>query len=243
MKKIIIWLLVITISISMIAVFSLSGCKKQATETTAGETTATETTAAETTAAETSVVAEEQERYVFWGYWGTAVWGYGAAGALKAAEVIGPNVKIEFSGPSSFDQDKMLKSLETSISTKPTGIMGLPFELGEGDMLTKFHQDGGLTSGWLVKPKSWPYDVTSGINFTAMAQEFLQWLIDLRTKEGKPLKFKLGIGSIADKGPMQERFDVIMAEIKAKYPDIEFVGPFIDEGTSAEQSQQNAVPQ
>lgn len=241
MKKIIIWLLVITISISMIAVFSLSGCKKQATETTAGETTATETTAAETTAAETSVVAEEQERYVFWGYWGTAVWGYGAAGALKAAEVIGPNVKIEFSGPSSFDQDKMLKSLETSISTKPTGIMGLPFELGEGDMLTKFHQDGGLTSGWLVKPKSWPYDVTSGINFTAMAQEFLQWLIDLRTKEGKPLKFKLGIGSIADKGPMQERFDVIMAEIKAKYPDIEFVGPFIDEGTSAEQSQQNAT--
>ncbi|MCL5070689.1 MAG: substrate-binding domain-containing protein [Actinobacteria bacterium] len=235
MKKIIIWLLVITISISMVVVFSLSGCKKQATETTAGETTA-----AETTAAETSVVAEEQERYVFWGYWGSPVWGFGAAGALKAAEVIGGNVKIEFAGPSGFDQDKMLKALETSISTKPTGIFGLPFELGEGELLTKYHEDGGLTAGWLVKPVSWPWDVTAGVNFTEMAHQFVQWLVDIRTAQGKPMKFKLGIGSIAGSAPMEERYNAIIADLK-KYPDVEVVGPIIDEGTSAEIAQQNST--
>lgn len=239
MKKIVIWLLVITISISMVAVFSLSGCKNQPAE----ETTAAEVTTAETTAAaeETTVVAEAEERYVFWGYWGEPVWGYGAYGALKAAEVIGPNVKVEFSGPTGFDLDKMLKALETTISTKPTGIIGLPFESGEGDMLKKYHDEGGFTAGWLVKPSSWPADFTSGINFTSMALEFLQWLIDIRTEQGLPLKFKLGIGSMADQPSMVERYNIITSKIAEQYPDIEVVNPMIEQGASAEIAQQNAA--
>ncbi len=51
MKKVLLWLLVI----SMIAVFSLAGCKQGAAEATTAAETAAETTAAETTAAEESV--------------------------------------------------------------------------------------------------------------------------------------------------------------------------------------------
>jgi putative multiple sugar transport system substrate-binding protein len=52
MKKIFLWLMVVTVVVSMGAAFSLAGCKTTTTETTAAETTAAETTAAVTTVAE-----------------------------------------------------------------------------------------------------------------------------------------------------------------------------------------------
>jgi multiple sugar transport system substrate-binding protein len=52
MKKSLLWFIVVIMSVSMMATFSLVGCKT----TTAAETTAVETTAAETTAAETTAV-------------------------------------------------------------------------------------------------------------------------------------------------------------------------------------------
>ena len=55
MKKSLLWIMILVLSISMIAAFSLAGCKTTTVaETTAAETTAAETTAAETTAAETT---------------------------------------------------------------------------------------------------------------------------------------------------------------------------------------------
>ena len=55
MKKSLLWVVVLVLSISMVVAFSLAGCKATTTaETTAAETTAAETTAAETTAAETT---------------------------------------------------------------------------------------------------------------------------------------------------------------------------------------------
>lgn len=61
MKKILLWLLVI----SMIIVFSLMGCKKQAATTTAAETTTTtttvETTTAETAASETTKTEDQTD--------------------------------------------------------------------------------------------------------------------------------------------------------------------------------------
>jgi len=58
MKKVFLWLMVAAVVVSMVAAFSLAGCKTTTTETTttaavttAGETTVTETTTAETTAA------------------------------------------------------------------------------------------------------------------------------------------------------------------------------------------------
>ena len=49
MKKLLLWLMVVTVVVSMVAAFSLAGCKTATTETTAAETTAAETTVAETT--------------------------------------------------------------------------------------------------------------------------------------------------------------------------------------------------
>ena len=57
MKKILILILTIGLSISMVLSLSLAGCKTTTTETTVAETTAAETTAAETTAAETTAAA------------------------------------------------------------------------------------------------------------------------------------------------------------------------------------------
>jgi raffinose/stachyose/melibiose transport system substrate-binding protein len=55
MKKLLLWLGVVLLSVSMVAVFSLAGCKaKEAVETTAAVTTAAVTTAAVTAAEETT---------------------------------------------------------------------------------------------------------------------------------------------------------------------------------------------
>lgn len=54
MKKTLLWLMIVTVVVSMVAAFSLAGCKTTTTETAAAITTAAETTAAETTAAETT---------------------------------------------------------------------------------------------------------------------------------------------------------------------------------------------
>ena len=59
MKKSLLWIVVLVMSMSMIAAFSLAGCKTTTTTeaTTAAETTAAATTAAETTAAVAKVIA------------------------------------------------------------------------------------------------------------------------------------------------------------------------------------------
>jgi putative multiple sugar transport system substrate-binding protein len=54
MKKVYLWLMIVTVVVSMVAAFSLAGCKTITTETTAAVTTAAVTTAAETTVAETT---------------------------------------------------------------------------------------------------------------------------------------------------------------------------------------------
>lgn len=64
MKKSLLWIAILAISISMVAVFSLAGCKEEAAETTAAATTSG-ATVAETTAAETTAAATEPaEKFV-----------------------------------------------------------------------------------------------------------------------------------------------------------------------------------
>ncbi|MBM3708858.1 MAG: sugar ABC transporter substrate-binding protein [Actinobacteria bacterium] len=60
MKKSILWVVIIAISLSMVVMFSSLSCKpEEVAETTAAEVTEAETTAAETTAAETEAPAEK----------------------------------------------------------------------------------------------------------------------------------------------------------------------------------------
>lgn len=71
MKRILLMLLIVSITITVIATFSITGCKAAAVETTA-EATAAATTAAETTAAETTAAATtsgEPVKLVIW-WWG-----------------------------------------------------------------------------------------------------------------------------------------------------------------------------
>ncbi|MCL5073153.1 MAG: extracellular solute-binding protein [Actinobacteria bacterium] len=59
MKKSLLWIMVVLISLTLMSAFTISGCKKgTAAETTAAETTTVETTSVETTAAETTTAVE-----------------------------------------------------------------------------------------------------------------------------------------------------------------------------------------
>jgi peptide/nickel transport system substrate-binding protein len=64
MKKVFLLLMVVTVVLSMVAAFSLVGCKTTTTETTAGETTAAVTTAAAETTATTEKPVEFKDEIV-----------------------------------------------------------------------------------------------------------------------------------------------------------------------------------
>ncbi|MBU4292820.1 MAG: extracellular solute-binding protein, partial [Actinobacteria bacterium] len=66
MKRILLMLLIVSITITLVATFSITGCKTTAPETTAATTTAAETTVAETAAEST---AAEPVKLVIW-WWG-----------------------------------------------------------------------------------------------------------------------------------------------------------------------------
>jgi multiple sugar transport system substrate-binding protein len=95
MKRMILWLLVIAITLSVITALSTTGCKgKVAEETTAAETTVAETTAAETTVAETTA-AEEKVKVTVFGWLTT----YAKPFSEKFKQFVEakyPNIELEF---------------------------------------------------------------------------------------------------------------------------------------------------
>ena len=123
MKKSLLWLVTVVLSVSMITAFSLAGCKP------AGEVAAT--TEAATTAAEEKVVAEEKpEAEAMWasgvkirffcgGDAGDAFASIVYKGALAAEQDLGATVEYVFSG---WNIEKMLDQLREAIVSKPDGI-------------------------------------------------------------------------------------------------------------------------
>ena len=98
MRKLLLWLLVVLLSMAMLSGFLLAGCKKEeAAETTAAETTAAETTAAETTAAETTAAAEVVN-LTFWDLpWGPADTYIPTAEKLvERFNSENPNIRVEY---------------------------------------------------------------------------------------------------------------------------------------------------
>ncbi|MBM3712003.1 MAG: substrate-binding domain-containing protein [Actinobacteria bacterium] len=120
MKKIMLYVVLIILAISMISVFSFTGCKPV---TTAAEETAAEETAAEETAAaeETKAVAEEQLTFTLSCQFAANVlinriiFGMDVAG-----EDLG--VKVNFIAPESGTVPDQVNQLISAIAAKPDGI-------------------------------------------------------------------------------------------------------------------------
>jgi len=108
MKKLLWWIIVIVISMSLVVGFGMVGCQK------AGETTAAGETAA--------VVAEEIPTYIIvqmnWSHPWYDDWKNGIEAAKKFF-----NVNIEVVGPSDANAEQMLVDQETAIGTNPDGIL------------------------------------------------------------------------------------------------------------------------
>ena len=97
MKKLLLWLMVVTVVVSMVAAFSLAGCKTTTTETTAAVTTAaTETTAAaeETEVSATEEVAAPSGKLVVYHYWSAGSWLEGINKLLDVFETQYPEVVL-----------------------------------------------------------------------------------------------------------------------------------------------------
>lgn len=135
MKKPLLWLLVLMVSLSMIAGFSLAGCKT----TAAAETTATTSTVAEETkAAEetTGVVASERKtsyNFIFVNNMTTlAFFRPDAEGVNMAIADIkswtGDVVNVELVGPAENDKMKEVEAMEAAISKKPDGFIVIPWD-------------------------------------------------------------------------------------------------------------------
>lgn len=242
MKEKVICFIVALMIVSMVAAFSLGGCKTQTgTETTAA-TTAEATTAAEATVAveTTAVVAGEQELYVFaGGWWGTGVWKqikYGGQQAEKFWNDRGDNIKVEFAGPMEADMNAIYAGLETAIAKNPTGIVyGAGLGLNEGPIVEPYLKNGGMIftfNDWY----STQWDATGNVGTpndlvaTAMAKKAIEMFGE---------KFTVGIATISGDPVHKLRRDTVEA-IFSKYPDIKIVGYF-EQGKTTEEGTANAT--
>ena len=126
MKKSLLWFLIMVLAVSMIATFSLAGCKKEeVVETTAAVTTAAVTTAVATTAAETTAAEEynpgEKEVYYVSFQLGHPSIRTALLGLLIKSEELGYNLKV--AGPITNDHAATIAALEQIIAQKPDAII------------------------------------------------------------------------------------------------------------------------
>ena len=142
MKKLLLWIAVLVMTIVIALTSGLVGCVSgaAAATTAAGETTAA---AATTAAGETkaAVVAEEKPTYVVvnqnWSHPWNDDWKNGIEAAKKFF-----NVNIESVGPSDVNPDQMLIDQETAIGKKPAGLMTNAFVPEQIEGLNKAVEQG-----------------------------------------------------------------------------------------------------
>lgn len=236
MKKFLILLLIIGISISML--FVGISCKEAAeTAVPAEEATeeAAEANAQVEEATEEEVVAEEEETYIFpGGVWSMPFWQLAASGAIIAGEELGVN--IEIMGPTDFIADEVLAGIDLAIAKNPTGIITYPWEIGEAGPLTEYYNNGGLIGVWFEKTSSFPYHIINTPDASSIAVDLLNKAIEIRGDDN----FKLALGMLVGAGYHESIFQTIKDEIANNHPNITLVEPAYDQGMSAEESAVNA---
>ncbi|MCL5071033.1 MAG: substrate-binding domain-containing protein [Actinobacteria bacterium] len=217
MKKLLLWLMVIILSLSIIGLFALSSCKATTAETTSAATTAAETKAAETTASsETQPVAAEEELYIFCqpgnGIEILQTYAWGGFMAEQYWNSIGANIKFEWTGPDDFDAEKFIAALEATIAKNPTGILIWPIGFGEDQLLTDYYNSGGLIAGMNGGKGNYPVDFLIGTDNELLGAKLAQGLVDSLGGKGEvgvmmnlsndmSLRRYSGMKSVFDKNP------------------------------------------
>lgn len=127
MKKTLLWLMILAISVSMVVVFTLAGCKPAVEEEAAGEVAeeaaeeVEEEEAPAEEAAEEEVVAEDQIEIVLASQWGpNSVINYIIYGMDTAAEDLGVSAKLI--APDSGTVPDMVALLNAAIADEPDGV-------------------------------------------------------------------------------------------------------------------------
>ena len=123
-----------------------------------------------------------------------------------------------------------------AVAQKPTGIIYLDWGLGEGPLLTKYHEEGGMICSWVgVGPNgSWPVDHVGGLDNEFFGEDMGKWAVE---EAGE--KFKVGIMTITDNPQHILRVKGIR-NILDQYPGIEIVEPYMEETNTPEGAAANA---
>jgi len=239
MKKIISGIICVILVVAMS--FAMAGCKEEAGE--AAEEVVKEETVEEAEAVEEDteeaaeeVVAEEKELYVLVNpCLAMPPWQAFAYGGQQAAKQF-PGVTFETAGPTDCDMDKYIAALETTVAREPDGIMILPWEVGEGQIMTDYYNSGGIICNINgTKTDSYPYNIITGTDNLNFGEELAKWMVEIKGEE-----FKVGIMTITDSETHIKRMQGIR-NVFDKYPGIEIVEPLMEQGLDAEVAAGNAT--
>jgi ribose transport system substrate-binding protein len=238
MKKLIVSILSVVLVIALS--FAMAGCKEAAEEEAAEEEAAEEEAAEEEAVEEEAVeevVAEEEELYVLVNpCLAMPPWQAFAYGGQQAAKQF-DNVVFETAGPTECDMDQYLAALETTVAREPDGIMILPWEVGEGPIMTDYYNSGGIVCNINgTKTDSYPYNILTGTDNFNFGEELANWMIEIKG-EGEPLK--VGIMTITDSETHIRRMQGIRS-VFDQYPEVEIVEPLMEQGLDAEVAAGNA---
>lgn len=246
MRKTVLWIMIIAIALSMIATFSLSGCKDTAGEEAAGEEPAEEESAEESAEEESAEeeaggeVVEEMEEYYAHpgGWWGIGVWQNVKYGGQRFAEYfngMGENIMIEHPGPVGDDIDAVFASLEATLAKDPIGIMWYPLNIGEGEMLQAYHDRGGYIVNWGgTQADYYEYDSLIGTDNINFGNEQAWWALDEMGDS-----FKVGIMTMTDLQTHIDRTQGVL-DVFEDYPNVELVEPLMEQTGTSEGAAANA---
>lgn len=239
MKRLLVRVFILVVSISLVLSFSISGCKveEEAAEDAAVESTEEAEVSEETEEMAEEVVASEEELYIM----SSCVWGldqlkpfmWGGYLAEKYWQERGDNVKVQFAGPEGWDVDAILIALEASIAKNPTGIMWIELGIGEDDLLTDYYNSGGMVVGINGSAGNYPTTFILGTDNFDFGVQQAKKLIEILGEE-----FKVACGLAPDLEVHRTRLRGAQS-VFDEYPNIEFVGE-IDQGVTMEEANANA---
>lgn len=228
MKKSLLWIVVVMMCVSVVALFSFASCKPTTTEaTTAAETTAAVTTAAETTAAATTAAGTQEFKYgkTMWllhVYTGEFWWNTIAEYLKQHVEASGWKfnfVSADGSDTTQFDQIITYAQQADILFVYPTSTTGINEAVATAEntyhcpVVAYTNYITGKSAGGCLMYD----DKTAG---QQMAQTAVQWLQDkYGTTEGKTVIAINGDLTMSGWKLRQDGFDWI----KAEHPEINYI--------------------
>ena len=223
MKKYVSILLVVLLSLSMS--FVGISCKEEAAEETTEEAAEETTEEAAPSEEEESVVAEEKPLYVMAVPW----WGYDWADEYRRGmEIVNSTMDVEIihKGDDAGDYENDLIEIKQGMAMGATGIF---IQAGNnpnvGPTMEEYYNSGGiiiLLNG--TQTNDWPHNTSVGTdNFYYGYKQAIEL--------GKVLggKGKIGIISVTDMSTHISRTEGVKAGMAENYPDIEVIGPVMEE--------------